>query len=76
MRGVDLRTTARPFISPLALAEYLDVSRRTIYFHIERGEIPAIRVGRQLRIPVEDARKFAGLPPSMPRPVPILHTDR
>jgi excisionase family DNA binding protein len=68
MKGIDLRTTTRPYVSPLALAEFLDVSRRSIYHFVEKGALPAIRVGRQLRIPTDAARQFVGLPPPIPHP--------
>jgi excisionase family DNA binding protein len=57
----DLRTTTQRFISPLALADYLCISRRTVYLHIETGKIDAVKVGGQWRIPIQSARVFAGL---------------
>lgn len=74
MRIPDLKTTTRPFVSPIALADYLDISIGTVYYQITKGALPAVRVGRQFRIPIDEARKFAGLSglsgDSAPSPAP------
>jgi excisionase family DNA binding protein len=37
-------------LSPAAVARLAAISRKTVYREIGRGELPAIPVGRQLRI--------------------------
>jgi len=43
----------KPNLRPAEIAKFLDVSTATIYELIDQGEIPSLRVGRQLRIPRE-----------------------
>src|SRR5215208_7214024 len=48
-------------LSPADAAKLAQVSRETIYREIDRGELPARHVGRQLRIdPAEFARIWTG----------------
>lgn len=42
-------TLSEPLLSVRAAAELLSVSSRTVYALVERGELPAIRVGGQIR---------------------------
>jgi excisionase family DNA binding protein len=44
-------TGTRPFMSPVEAAALLHVSRYTIYRLIRSGQLPAVRVGGQLRLP-------------------------
>jgi putative molybdopterin biosynthesis protein len=39
------------FLTPAEVAAALQVSRATVYALIERGDLPARRVGLQLRLP-------------------------
>lgn len=39
------------FLTVGEVAEYMRLSRMTVYRMIERGEIPALRVGRSFRVP-------------------------
>ena len=43
--------TAREFMKPVEVAEAIGVSRTKIYWAIQRGEVPAIRIAGMLRIP-------------------------
>ena len=45
-------------LSPADAARTAQVSRDTIYREIERGELPARHVGRQLRIDPADFRSY------------------
>jgi putative molybdopterin biosynthesis protein len=45
-------------LSPADLARLVQVSRDTIYREIDRGELPARHVGRQLRIYPADFRAY------------------
>lgn len=58
----DLATHPKPFVTIEALAEYLEVSPRTLYHHIEKGSLKANKVGGLLKIPLEEARRFASVP--------------
>lgn len=53
----DLRTHDRPFVSVPDLADYLDVTERTVRRMIEIKALPAVKVGRLYRIPTDAARK-------------------
>ena len=46
------------FISISDIAQHLEVSRMTVYRLIHAGEIPSIRVGRSLRVEMEQYRKW------------------
>lgn len=58
----DLATHPRPFVSIGALAEYLEISPRTVYHHIEKGTLKANKIGGRLKIPLEEAQRFASVP--------------
>jgi putative molybdopterin biosynthesis protein len=45
-------------LTPADAAELAQVSRDTIYREIDRGELPARHVGRQLRIDPDDFRAY------------------
>jgi putative molybdopterin biosynthesis protein len=45
-------------LSPADVARLANVSRETIYREVERGVLPARRVGRQLRIDPLDFRHY------------------
>lgn len=55
----DLATYPRKFVTPMQLADYVAVSRRTIYHHIEKGALRAVKIGGMVRIPIKDARAYA-----------------
>ncbi len=48
-------------VKPMALAKALGLSRTGIYKAVERGEIPATRVGRRIIITAPVARRLLGL---------------
>lgn len=60
------------------LAEYLQLHKLTVYKYIREGRIPAVRIGRIIRIRAEDVGMFllaqqtqgAGRPGSRPRSAP------
>ena len=41
-------------LTPAEVAELANVSRKTVYREVARGELPALHVGRQLRIDPQD----------------------
>ena len=41
-------------LTPLEVAELLKITKNTVYELIKRGELPAYKVGRKLRIDKED----------------------
>jgi excisionase family DNA binding protein len=41
-----------------AAASYLSVSRRQVYLLVERGELPAVRVGQRLRFITDELREY------------------
>lgn len=46
------------FISISDIAQHLEVSRMTVYRLIHAGDIPSIRVGRSLRVEVDQYRRW------------------
>ena len=55
--------TPREFMRPVEVADAIGVSRTKVYWAIQRGEIPAVRIAGMLRIPRAwvDARVKAAL---------------
>src|ERR1043166_1855719 len=45
----------RALLSPTDAARLANVSRKTVYREINRGALPALHVGRQLRIDLDDS---------------------
>lgn len=60
----DLSTYRGTYISPIQLANYVGVTRRTIYTHIEKGALRARKIGKgvraAVRIHIRDARVYCG----------------
>ena len=56
----DLRTYTRRFVTPIQLADYVGVTRRTIYNHIDKGALKIRKIGGVIRIPRESALEYAG----------------
>ena len=53
---------SRPMLSPADVAQLAGVSRKTVYREIDRGALPALHVGRQLRIDLADFKHYLGWP--------------
>src|SRR5215217_5759933 len=51
----------RIFTTVPVVAQVLDLDERTVRRGIERGELPGIRVGSSIRIPVAELLRLAGL---------------
>ena len=45
-------------LRPEEAAEFLKISRATLYVLMERGQIPSVRVGRARRIPSEALKRW------------------
>lgn len=58
----SLATHRARFVRPLALSRYTDIPIRTIYYHIEKGALPAVRRRGLLLITIEEARAYAAEP--------------
>lgn len=56
----DLATWPHPTVRPRQLADYLGISRRTIYRHIETGVLRTVKRGGLRLIRLADARAYAG----------------
>jgi putative molybdopterin biosynthesis protein len=52
-----------PSCPPAEVARLAAISRKTVYREIDRGELPAIHVGRQLRIDPTDLSQYLGRTP-------------
>jgi putative molybdopterin biosynthesis protein len=49
--------------TPAEVAQLTKVSRETVYREIDRGELKAVHVGRQLRIDPTDLSRYLGRMP-------------
>ncbi|MDY6871290.1 MAG: hypothetical protein SV966_12510 [Actinomycetota bacterium] len=56
-----LRTTTLPVATRAQTAQIFGVDERTITRGIEEGDIPAIRIGRRMLVPVPALRKMLGI---------------
>ena len=64
--GVTANMPTKPegcVYKPSEVAKMLRVDMRTVYGMIERGELPSIKVGRLIRIPVEPVDTLLGKKP-------------
>ena len=52
----DLSTHPSAYVHPAELADYLGMSRRTVYYWIAKGAIVAVKVSGTLLIPIAEAR--------------------
>jgi excisionase family DNA binding protein len=60
MQDLEDRTT----VSVEEAATVLGISRRTAYEAIHRGEIPVLRLGRRMVVPVPKLKKMIGVEPT------------
>lgn len=51
------------FLSPVEVAEILQVKKNTVYEMIKRGDIKATKMGKQLRIARKDVYEYLGVTP-------------
>jgi len=58
---VDASNRPRMTISVDETADLLGISRWLAYDQIQRGELPAVRVGRRLRVPVRPLLALIGM---------------
>lgn len=58
MTITDLTTHPKPFVTVAELMDYTEVPRRTMYHHIEKGVLKAIKIGGCLKIPIDEARRY------------------
>ena len=56
----------RLFTTVPVVAQLLDLDERTVRRGIERGELPGIRIGSSIRIPVAEVLRLAGLDDDTP----------
>jgi excisionase family DNA binding protein len=73
----DLATHCEKWVTVADLAEYWNVSRRTIERDIAKGALPVTRVGsgENIRISIIDARKY-GKPNGSPEREAAAEADR
>lgn len=50
------------FLSPLEVAEILQVKKNTVYEMIKRGDLRAVKMGKQFRIAEKDVYEYLGMP--------------
>lgn len=58
------------------VADLLDISRGTAYEAVRRGDIPSLRLGRRIVIPVPQIRRMLGLPGTEEGPVTSSEPDQ
>jgi excisionase family DNA binding protein len=58
METNESKTTTEQLLRPTEVATALAVSRETVINLVERGDIPTVRVGRQIRFRRSDIEAF------------------
>lgn len=53
------------FLSPVEVAEMLQIKKNTVYEMIKRGDLKAVKMGKQFRIAQKDLYEYMGISPSM-----------
>jgi excisionase family DNA binding protein len=48
------------YLTPKEIAQSLGVTTNTVYYWVQNGHLPSMRVGRQLRIHPDDLAKVVG----------------
>jgi excisionase family DNA binding protein len=66
---VDLETHSEQHVTVAELARYWRVTDRAVQYLVTKGALPAIRVGRAIRIKTEDARRFGRIDDVITGPV-------
>ena len=67
------------FLTVKETADYLRISSRTVYRLIESGEVHAVRIGKQWRVPqhtLPEGIMFGGRPVTVPRSLPDASIER
>jgi excisionase family DNA binding protein len=62
--NADERLNGRWFVTITEAAAILEIDPRTVRRAIDRGDVPAVRVGQQYRVPAAWLREHAGLAPA------------
>ena len=60
------------FLSPLEVAEILQVKKNTVYEMIKRGDLKATKMGKQFRIARKDVYEYMGVMPETESPENIV----
>ena len=63
----NLAKSGRAFMSPLQVAEYVGVTRRTIYHHMEKGALHFVKIGGVIRISLPEVLRYTGEDRLQPR---------
>lgn len=58
-RAPQAPATGRIWLTVNEAARQLSLGRSTVYALCASGEIPAVRIGRAVRVPVDDLRQWA-----------------
>lgn len=53
------------FLSPVEVAEMLQIKKNTVYEMIKRGDLKAVKMGKQFRIAQKDLYEYMGISPAM-----------
>ena len=62
-------------LTPLEVAELLKITKNTVYELIKRGELPAYKVGRKLRIDKEDIDNYIKVKNHLPYLL-LIHNNK
>jgi excisionase family DNA binding protein len=58
MTQTQTREDVRPLLTPAEAARLANVSTKTVYREVDRGALPALHAGRQLRIEPTQFRRW------------------
>jgi excisionase family DNA binding protein len=65
----DLAKHPETYVTVAELARYWRVAERTVQYQVQKGALPATRVGRSIRIRTVDARAFGRIEDVVTGPV-------
>ena len=70
MRGISIENTGEnemeeQFLSPVEVAEILQIKKNTVYEMIKRGDLKATKMGKQFRIAQKDVYEYMGITPAI-----------
>lgn len=59
---IDLATTTKRYLNALEVMELIGVSRRTVYYWVEKGHLESIVIAGTIRISVNSLRQHLRIP--------------
>ncbi len=71
-----LKTTTDGMLTVAQVADYLQLNKLTVYKYIREGKIPALKIGRVIRVRSGDVSAFLAGQRVMPQQRPAIRRER